>query len=114
MDIFLEALYKYKKIIDIKGDNIYNDDNISEEEKNELLLPILTSYEKIDSIIDEIKTTIEMGITHLTINKRNSYFYKHGLSKDDITEIKINMRRIKNRYYQQDSRYRKNESSVNC
>ena len=112
MDIFLEALYKYKKIIDTKGDNIYNDDNISEEEKNELLLPILTSYEKIDSIIDEIKTTIEMGTTHLTINQRNSYFYKHGLSKDDLTEIKINMRRIKNRYYQQDSRYRKNEKTL--
>ena len=109
MDIFLEALNNYKEIIDDKVEYICKDENISEEEKDELLIHVLTSYEKIETLIDEIKTTIEMGITHLTVNKRNNYFHKHELSKDDLTEIKINIRRIKNRYYQHDTRNRKKE-----
>jgi hypothetical protein len=112
MDILLEALNNYKYIIEFKGDTICNNDNINDEEKNELLTPVLTSYEKIISIIDEINNNISMGITHLTIKKLNSYLHKHEFSKDDSTEIKINIRRIKNRYYQQDSRYRKNERTL--
>jgi hypothetical protein len=112
MDILLEALNNYKEIIDDKVEYICKDDNISEEEKDELLIHVLTSYEKIETLIDEIKTTISMGITHLTVNKRNNYFHKHELSKDDLTEIKIIMRRIKNCYYQQNTRYRQKQMTL--
>jgi hypothetical protein len=106
MDIFLQALNNYKDIIEARYDNIYNNENITEEEKNNMSIDILISHEKIEGIIKEINTTIEMGITQLTVKTRNSYFNKHGLSKDDLTEIKIVLRRIKNRYYKRDSVYR--------
>ncbi len=58
----------------------------------------------METFIDEIKTTIEMGINELTVKKCNSYLKNHKLNNYDIGEIKIIMRRIKNRFYKKESR----------
>ena len=112
MDILLEALNKYKEIIEAKGECIHINTSISEEDKDVLLIPIFTSYEKIEAFIDEIKTTIEMGINNLTVKKCNSYIKNHKLNNDDIVEIKIIMRRIKNRFYKKESREKLTASNV--
>jgi hypothetical protein len=107
MNILLEVLNKFKSEVYIMNDNIKKDLTISEEERRKRSFDVLFLFEKVDAFLNEIDTNIKNGITELTINQRNQYFKKYNLNKNNIFYIKINMRIIKNRHYQQDTRDRK-------
>jgi hypothetical protein len=106
MNILLEALNNLNNKIHILNDYNKIDLTISEEDRQTRSFYLLFLFEKIDAFINEINTNINSGITHLTVGQRNLYFKKYDLDKNDILYIKINMRRIKNRNYQQKSRDR--------
>lgn len=122
MDTLLEALTKYNDALFqdintfkdvIKNDGIYFYMNqarlikMNQAELTEKLAITSLLHEKMNTFIDDIKTTIETGKTTLTLSQRNKYFKNYELDYDDIVEIKKKMRCIKNRYYQQGHRDRK-------
>ena len=109
MDILLEALDNFNDELYIKNEHIQNDETITEEERECRLDEIVVLIEKIDAFSDEIKSNIDNGITNLTVYKRNRYFEQYYLDDDAISSIKIIMRRIKNRHYQHNTRFRKDE-----
>ncbi len=107
MDILLEALNNFKLTIYIDNENIIDDDYIYELEYKQYLSNILCLFEKINVFIKEIETNIDKGNISLNVRQANNYYKKYDLDHDSINQIKIIMRRIKNRYYQKASRYRK-------
>jgi hypothetical protein len=106
MNILLEALNKLNNKIHILNDYNKIDSTISEKDRQTRSFYLLFLFEKIDAFINEINININSGITNLTVRQRNLYFKKYNLDKNDILYIKINMRRIKNRHYQQGTRDR--------
>ncbi len=107
MDILREALIKYNSDIQNNIEYFSITDDFDEDIIRQQLDKLNNTDAKIDSFLSFVNFNIDNNNMNLTIKQRNIYFKNYKLSNYDIEFIKTNMRTIKNKFYQRDSRYRK-------